>query len=124
MNLKEKITADCAKNIKEEICGFIIRNENGFDIKPTTNKSTDPENEFYIPSKEFLRIKRNENLVAIYHSHIRGSARPSEFDKKTSELVCYPFVIFSTQENNFDIYKPEFLDAEEKDLKELEKELK
>ena len=34
MNIKEKIMADCSKNTKEEVCGFVYLKDGEFDIIP------------------------------------------------------------------------------------------
>ena len=97
--------------------------DEGFEIIATTNKAVDKEKEFYIPAKEFLYIKKNHNIVGIYHSHIVGSSEPSDFDLKTADLVCYPFIIYSLEKNTFNIHVPEYSDANEDALSKLRKEL-
>ena len=64
MNIKEKIISECSKNISREICGFVIKTKEGFDVITMDNKSTQPDREFYIPAKEFLYVKRNNEIVA------------------------------------------------------------
>jgi len=123
MNIKDKIINHCCQNLKEEICGFVVKNEDDFEIKPVDNKAINKEREFYIPAKEYLSIKRKNEIVAIYHSHPQGKATPSEYDKKTSENICLPFVIFSADHNNFFLYRPENSDADEERVQKLEKEL-
>ena len=124
MNIKEKIIADCSKDISKEICGFIIKTRKGFDIKVMDNKAVHPDKEFYIPAKDFLYVKRIYNIVGIYHSHIIGDDKPSEYDLKTSDLICYPFVIYSVKNNTIHFHKPEELDADLKLVEQLESELK
>lgn len=123
MSLQQKIINDCEKDTTKEICGFVVNTESGLDIIPTENKSPNPENEFYIPAKEFLYMKKKNNLVGIYHSHLESDAKPSEFDKKSADLTCFPFVIYSIKTNRFNIHVPEYLDMERDLLENLKKEL-
>jgi proteasome lid subunit RPN8/RPN11 len=82
------------------------------------------EDEFYIPAKEFMYVKSKYNLVGIYHSHGIGPAEPSEFDIASSEVCCYPFIIYSLPKNEFCVYKPEYSDADATKVKELEEALR
>jgi proteasome lid subunit RPN8/RPN11 len=120
-NIKQLIAVDCEKTPNSEVCGFIIFKDNEFDIIHCENRSTDPENEFYIPAKDFLHIKRQNEVAGIYHSHAKGNCQPSEFDIKTCDLVCYPFVIYSIEKNNFHVLKPKHSDANENLVKKMEK---
>lgn len=124
MNIREKIISECSKNISREICGFVIKTDNGFDVKPMDNKATQPEKEFYIPAQDFLYVKRNYEVVAIYHSHIIGDDQPSDYDLKTSDLICYPFVIFSIKNNTVHVHTPEELDVDIKIVNKLKEDLK
>ncbi len=124
MNIKEKIMADCSKNIKEEVCGFVYMKDGEFDIIPLKNKAENPQITFYIPSKDFLYYKRNFDLVAVYHSHTIGDAKESDFDIKTSDLICYPFVIFSITNSDFHIYKPAISEVLTENIDLLEGKLK
>ena len=121
--IKRKIEIECEKKPREEVCGFVVHDGENFDVIPIENKAINKENEFYIPAKEFLFIKEKHNLVAIYHSHIEGPAEESEFDVASSEVCCYPFVIYSMQTNRFGTYVPEYLDCNVELLNQLKKEL-
>ena len=121
--IKTKIQFECEKNPTEEVCGFIVLEDDELKVMPTENKSTNPSKHFYIPAKEFLYIKTKHNLVGIYHSHCIGSEKPSDFDKSTAELTCYPFVIYSLETNMFGLYKPENCDVEFELVKKLKEEL-
>tara|TARA_A100000171_G_scaffold1430_1_gene1620 strand:+ start:4555 stop:4926 length:372 start_codon:yes stop_codon:yes gene_type:complete len=112
MSIKNKIKKACNKNLKQEICGFVVFKDGDFDILECENKSDIPDKEFYIPSKDFLYAKKNYDLVAVYHSHINSEEKPSDFDEKMSDLVCLPFVIYSHKTQKFDHHKPEFLDCD------------
>ena len=123
MDIKRKLEIECEKKPDIEVCGFVVESDEGFDVIPCENRSTNPENEFYIPAKEFLYIKTKYKIVGIYHSHPHDTSDPSEFDEKTSDLVCYPFIIYCLKTNRFGIHVPEFSDAHPEALKKLKEEL-
>ncbi|MGB0880505.1 MAG: Mov34/MPN/PAD-1 family protein [Polaribacter sp.] len=123
MNIKHKIVKACNKNRNEEICGFIVYENGEFNVHECENKAEDKENQFYIPAKDFLYVKNNYNIVGVYHSHIESEEKPSEFDKKMSNLVCLPFIIYSYKTQKFAIFEPEFLDCEKKLLEKIRKEI-
>jgi len=122
--IKRKIEIECEKQPQKEVCGFVIEKGDQFDLIAMKNHSIDPENEFYIPAREFLYVKNNNKIVGVYHSHPKGDCKPSDFDLKTADLICYPFIIYSMEKNTFHIHEPEFSDAGKNHLEKLKEELK
>jgi len=122
--IKRKIEVECEKNVQIEMCGFVVEKDGEFDVVPMKNRSPNPKEEFYIPAKEFLYVKTNNKIVAVYHSHTRGGCEPSDFDIKTAEMICYPFVMYSLERNTFGVHRPEYSDADETSVQKLEKALK
>jgi len=123
MNIKRKIEVECEKDTTQERCGFIIYNDGELDLVMCENRAEDKKNQFYIPAKEFLYMKNKSDIVAIYHSHNDGTEKPSPFDLKSSDITCYPFLIYCTVNNKFSISVPEFCDASDKQLDMLKKEV-
>jgi proteasome lid subunit RPN8/RPN11 len=123
MNIKNKIVKICGKTPNEEVCGFIVFENGELEIIQVKNRAKIKEQEFYIPAKEFLSIKKTKEIVAVYHSHPSGETEPSKFDEQNSELICYPFLIYSTKKRKFNIYKPQFIDCDLEHLKKLEEAL-
>lgn len=123
MDIHRKLQIECEKRKDVESCGFVVEKDDCFDVISCDNKAEDPENEFYIPAKDFLYIKTKYKIVGVYHTHLQGSAKPSKFDIQTSDLVCYPFIIYSLETNRFHIHEPEFSDADPKALEKLKKEI-
>ncbi len=106
--IKKFIQTHSDLNIAIEICGFIGFNQKQkkYIVQIEKNQATDPKNFFLISPLNYLKFKKNNKIVAIFHSHIIGDESLSEFDIKTSELICVPFVIFSTNTRNFSFYEP------------------
>lgn len=123
MNIKDKIIQACCKNPKYESCGFVIYDNDGFNIVECENKAENKQEEFYIPAKDFLYAKKSYEIIAIYHSHPEGDESPSEFDKANCDSSCYPFLIFSNSNRKFNIIEPEYNDANPEYLKELKERL-
>ena len=123
MSIKRKIELECEKDVSQERCGFVIYKNEELDLIMCENRAEDKKNQFYIPAKEFLYVKNNSDIVAIYHSHNDGTENPSSFDIKSADIVCYPFLIYCTKNNKFGIYEPEYSDAKQEQLKKLKEQV-
>ena len=104
-----------------EICGFL-----GYDltkkkyiVQLEKNCSTDPQNYFAIDALKYLLFKQKYILAAVFHSHIIGDEKPSEFDIKMSENCCTPFLIYSLNTNKFELYQPKNLECDVKIIKKI-----
>jgi proteasome lid subunit RPN8/RPN11 len=103
--LLDEIHEQTAAEAPRECCGLLggVRRESTYLARsryPLHNQSAQPETQFFaapedlFPAMRQMR-ERGEDLVAIYHSHPRGPARPSETDLA---LAFYPeaFLIIVT----------------------------
>jgi len=117
--MKNEIINHCGSSPNAEQCGFVVVENGNLEIKPVINRSQNQKQEFNISAQDFLYIKKNFEIVAVYHSHPQGDEKPSEFDCKMSELVCYPFLVFSINTRRFALYTPENNDANPEFLKKL-----
>jgi len=50
--------------------------------------------------------------VAVFHSHILGDEKESEFDVKMSDNCCQPFLIYSLNTKKINIYTPKTIEAD------------
>ena len=110
-NTKDALAAiknHCSSNPYTEVCGFL-----GYDqslkkhvVQLEKNCSTDPKNFFAIDALKYLLFKQKYLFGAIFHSHIVGDEKASEFDIKMSENCCIPFLIYGLNTDKFDIYQP------------------
>jgi proteasome lid subunit RPN8/RPN11 len=84
--LYEEIIAQADGESPHECCGLIGgRGERASSRYPLRNQAPDPEREYFAaPEDLFTALRRmrvtGEQLLAIYHSHPRGSAYPSATD--------------------------------------------
>lgn len=122
--IKRQIELESEKSPNREVCGFVIEKDGKLSVLPMKNYSEIPEDEFYIPAKEFLFVKRSNNIVAVYHSHCRGGCEPSDFDIKTADLICYPFIIYSLEQNLFHVHEPEYSEVDKTIVEKIKEKLK
>lgn len=98
-------------SLMAELCCLIGINQNkNIVYRQMQNRSKDPSNYFMIDPYDYLSFINNYTCLCIFHSHLVGDEKPSEFDKKTSENCCYPFLIYSIMAEKFHIYEPEYKD--------------
>ena len=94
-----------------ELCSIIgINKDKKIIYREMQNKSKNPESYFIIDPYDYLSFINEHECLLIFHSHLLGDESPSEFDKKTSENCCYPFLIYSVVTEKFCIYEPLYKD--------------
>lgn len=102
----KKIKELSLANQTQEVCGFVVKNDGEISAVKARNESPDKENFFMISPLQFLSIRNsNEEVLSVFHSHITGSAEPSEFDKTMSTHCDLDFLIYSIEEDNFYTHK-------------------
>ena len=90
-------------DLKKEVCGFICYKNNELFFKPAKNHSHD-DDIFLINPADFLQVKLNEGLLAIFHTHVSGREDPSEYDIQNSKNCLYPFLIYSLATERFHLF--------------------
>jgi len=122
MDIKQQLKEAAAPHINDETCGFICH-DGEFKYIPVKNRSPYPDQFFYISAIDFLRIKEENNLIAIFHNHCDGTESASRFDKTMSQNACYPMVIYSNLLDKFNIFVPDELDSDVKTIEDLKVKL-
>jgi proteasome lid subunit RPN8/RPN11 len=108
------------KNLFTELCSLVGVDKKGNYInKFMQNRSKDPGLYFCIDPYDYLLFQKEYSLLFIFHSHLVGDEQPSEFDCKTSENCCYPFVIYSICTEKFCIYEPNYKSYDVNIIKEI-----
>lgn len=88
----------------EEVCGTVSLDKLLIaQVNKEINESQNKNNSFIISTNKILNT---ENILGVYHSHPIGTADPSESDKKNSEEMCLPYLIYSNEFKNFNLYYP------------------
>jgi proteasome lid subunit RPN8/RPN11 len=107
-NFNEKIIEHANSNKQEEVCGFVILEQDlSISVEPARNENPDPANSFSISPLKLINYKLNKNILGIYHSHTKQSEFPSAQDKKNSEESGIPYLIYSLKTQRFFLYYPE-----------------
>lgn len=94
-----------------EACGIIgTDSDNNFVYRSMRNRSKEPDKYFMIDPYDYLSFIKKFKCLSIFHTHLAGNEEPSDFDSKTSENCCYPFIIYSVVTEKFFIYEPHYKD--------------
>ena len=117
-SLKKDLVEYAESSLAREVCGFICEEENKFVLKKVINRSVD-NNLFSIKPIDFLQAKLTGNLVSIFHSHIEGSEKLSEYDKENSENALCPFLVYSLETKKFSLFDKSYFERSEKCVNKL-----
>ena len=109
-NIIHSLREDSENSLLCELCSLVgVNKESGELIyKNMKNRSQTPEDFFMIDPYDYLSFIEKNELLLIFHSHLVGDELPSDFDIKTSENCCYPFLIYSICTEKFCIYEPQY----------------
>ena len=92
----------------EEACGLLV-NQRGKQVwVPCENTAEDKKENFIISSADYLKASLTGDLMAIVHSHPDASPEASEHDKKTSNFLGIPYIIYSLPEVQKYTYTPDY----------------
>lgn len=113
MNQKEFIESQIIKFCKDysqEYCGFVVREKEGDSISVILGNNyaakSEKNNVFEIHPLQFLSIRKNYEILAVWHSHNNSQREPSEGDIKNSEWVAIPYLIFDYFNQAFFLHIP------------------
>lgn len=122
--INDFIVNACNEQAAQEVCGFVGYNGSEYVATIEKNDAVDPKNFFVINPVSYLMFAENNDMLAIFHSHIVGDETPSEFDVKMSEACCVPFVIYSLNSKKFHIYEPSHSELNVKAFARLKEKFK
>ena len=96
-----------------EVCGFLGYDEEEklFIVKQEHNNSPSPSEFFLIDPINYLLFKDEYHLVGLFHSHVSGDEKPSDFDIKMAQNCCLPFLIYSLNTKKIHIYEPQNIEC-------------
>jgi len=109
-----KIKEMSHEHFKQEICGFLgyDREKKEFIVQKEENIAVDPRSHFLINPLSYLLFKDSYSMIAVFHSHIVGDEKESEFDIKMADNCCQPFLIYSLNTKKINIYTPETIESD------------
>jgi len=105
--IKNFIKNHSLKDNPKESCGFIVQDNEIFKCIPCENIAKDQIENFEISSKDYLNIKdKYKKIFYIYHSHTNDNENFSETDKKCSDNLNLPIILYSIKNDIIKIYEP------------------
>ena len=117
-SFKEQIINYSNENSEKEVCGLVCYKDEEIYFEKVKNHSNDPDM-FLIHPMDFLNKKINKELLAIFHSHVNTKEKPSEYDIENAKNCLYPFLIYSTVSEKFDIFDMPNFERDEKGVTKL-----
>jgi len=107
-NLIKEIIEFSESSPMREVCGFVIYKDGELSFDKMINDSH-KDDYFKIDPISFLHRSMNNELVAIFHTHVDSEEYPSEYDIQNSKNCLYPFLIYSLETRKFNLFHmPEF----------------
>tara|TARA_X000001382_G_scaffold130923_1_gene127894 strand:+ start:4031 stop:4426 length:396 start_codon:yes stop_codon:yes gene_type:complete len=102
-NFKKDLIEYANTDLGKEVCGFVLYKDGELIFKAAKNHSND-DDVFLINPADFLKVKLNGDLLAIFHTHVSGREEPSEYDIENSKNCLYPFLIYSLVTERFALF--------------------
>lgn len=101
-NLKKNIKSYSEECFPRESCGFIIYDQENYELIKTENLSKEPSL-FEISPSEYIDIKNNYNIKYIYHNHIKDE-RFSDLDKQMAKFLRLNLLLYILDLDKFKIF--------------------
>lgn len=108
-NEDKVIINDLFKSYPEESCGLLINKKGKIVWKLCENTAEDKLKDFRIDPQEYVKATLVGDIHAIVHSHPDFSCEPSEEDKKASDHLGIPYIIYSLPDAEKYVYTPKKL---------------
>jgi proteasome lid subunit RPN8/RPN11 len=121
-SLKE-ISDFCEGSLINEVCGLVGFDNEEYIFQEGKNIANDPRNNFVLDPLQYLMFKEKYKVITIFHSHLVGDEKPSDFDISMSENSCVPFSIYSLNTKKYYIHKPSKPETELDLLEKFENEV-
>jgi len=109
-NIKNLIKDHAKKIFPQECCGFIVDDSKDIKIIKCKNIAKNPYIDFKISTAEFLNIKKQYNILYIYHSHPIDQNDFSYTDIISSHNFNIPIILYLIPSDIFKIYNPKIFD--------------
>lgn len=72
-DILQKIKTYAIQNSSIETCGFIVEKDNLTDFIKIDNKHPNAEHNFLISPLDYLKIKKEYNILYLFHSHFEDA---------------------------------------------------
>ena len=104
------IINDLFEDYPEEGCGLLINKRGKIVWKKCKNVAENKLETFQISPDDYVSARLSGDIYAIVHSHPDFSCEPSESDKKASDHLGIPYIIYSLPEVEKYTYTPKKLE--------------
>ena len=84
----------------KETCGLVV-NVKGKEVFFYCPNMPKDEDNFILSPEHYAACEEQGQIVAIFHSHPKGSSEPSDADKISCEASKLPWYIYSPLENTW-----------------------
>ena len=96
----DEITEHCKAEYPNEACGLIVIFKGRYKYVPCKNVSNTPEEDFIIPTFDYAYAEDLGEIVAIVHSHPKGSSKPSQTDIASQKAHGIDWLIIGLNNNS------------------------
>lgn len=100
---EDSIYLDLMEVYPQEGCGLLVNKKGKIEWMSCRNTSDTPEESFHIDASDYIKARLQGDIYAIVHSHPDFSCEPSEADKKASDFLGIPYIVYSLP--NFEKYE-------------------
>tara|TARA_B100000424_G_scaffold260226_1_gene243860 strand:- start:354 stop:689 length:336 start_codon:yes stop_codon:yes gene_type:complete len=110
MNWKEEAKKHFIKSKPAEGCGLLAQKDGVDFFWPCKNIASDLQDDitFAIDPLDFAACEDSgAEVLAVLHSHVEGSADPSDADKSNCKIFMVDWYIYSIQEDNWHYMRTE-----------------
>lgn len=105
--IKQSIKDICLQDLSKESCGFVVSRVSEIIVLQVKNISENPVHFFEIAPADYVKAERMGEIIHIFHSHNSDVLDFSEFDKKNSERLKIPYILYCTKTDEFKQYVPQ-----------------
>ena len=99
-DILKKIKKFALENANVEVCGFIVEKNNFIDFIEIDNKHPDFEHHFLISPIDYLKIKKQYNILYLFHSHFENTCF-SETDIKYQKYHNLNMLLYVIKSDSF-----------------------
>jgi len=111
LNSEDKaIINDLFEDYPEEACGLLVNKRGKLVWQKCENIADNKLEDFKISPKEYVKARLSGDIYAIVHSHPDVSPEASEADKRASDHLGIPYIIYSLPQAEKYVYSPKKLE--------------
>lgn len=106
LELYAEMQAAAKAAFPQEACGLIASTGVTQRLILARNLSEDPERTFDLDPEAWLKVRDDEEVVGIFHSHPKGTAKPSPADLSMIEATNLPWHIVGLVGDDYRVVNP------------------